>query len=92
MLFNLSCKRNFPDQKKDFARKHNQAGTTFIYGDWELEANNEPFNGEGNFTSYAKREGYNIPLNETRLNMLTNKKDGKFTISELEVWELTNTE
>ena len=53
MLFNLSCKRNFPDQKKDFYRIENLDGTTFIYGDWELEADDEPFNGEGNFASCA---------------------------------------
>jgi len=49
-------------------------------------------NGEGNFLSYSERAGYKIPLDENGLNMLTNKKDGKFTITEMEMWEVTNTE
>ena len=33
--------------------------------------------------------GYAIPVDGAGTNMLTNKKDGAFTISELEVWQVT---
>jgi hypothetical protein len=57
------------------------------FGDYELCAYQEPFNGEGKCASKVKNSGYNIPF-EDRKNMLTNTVDGKITISELEVWEL----
>ena len=40
----------------------------------------------------CKGKGYNIPLDKNGLNTLTNKKDGSFTITEMEVWEVINTE
>jgi hypothetical protein len=46
------------------------------------------FDGYGNCSSYAKEPGYRIPVDEGGINMLTNKKDGEFTISELEVWQV----
>ncbi len=49
---------------------------------------NEPFNGYGNCSSHANKPGYFIPLDGAGKNMLTNKLDGSFTISELEVWEV----
>ncbi len=35
----------------------------------------------------ANSSGYKIPLKDGK-NMLTNKEDGDFTITELEVWEV----
>jgi hypothetical protein len=48
---------------------------------------NEPFNGNGKCGSYANLSGYKIFI-EGGKNMLTNKEDERFTISELEVWEV----
>ncbi len=49
------------------------------------------FNGDNSCYSYANESGYCIGL-EGRKNMLTNNKDGLFTISEIEVWEIINVE
>ena len=38
------------------------------------------------YTSYAEKMTYKIPLGEGKINMLTNKLDGAFKITELEVW------
>jgi hypothetical protein len=54
--------------------------------DYPLRAN-EPFNGDGKCLSLAEFSIFNI-FKEGGLNMLTNNKDGAFTISELEVWEV----
>ena len=51
----------------------------------------EPFNGDGKCWSSTNRPGYKIVI-EGGKNMLTNKEDGKFTISEIEVWEVVNVE
>jgi hypothetical protein len=51
----------------------------------------EPFNGDGKCYSGANKPGYKIVI-EGGKNMLTNKEDGYFTISELEVWEAVNVE
>lgn len=91
ILFNLSSLRKFHEKDSEFIRKRDPNSTMFVGGLSELESCKEPFNGEGNFISYSNKYGYEIPLNKACLNMLTNKKDGNFTISELEVWEVTNT-
>jgi hypothetical protein len=53
----------------------------------DLSACNEPFNGNSNCVSRANEPGYGIP-EEGGKNMLTNKEGIKFTITELEVWEV----
>jgi hypothetical protein len=58
-------------------------------GSGELSALAEPFNGENRCHSYAKQPGYAIPVDGAGTNMLTNKKGDSFTITELEVWEVT---
>ena len=58
------------------------------FGINELSAFNEPFNGVGKCYSMANKACYGIPL-EGGKNMLTNQKDGSFTISVMEVWEIT---
>jgi hypothetical protein len=84
MLFNLSRCRHFPSRqtwKEVWCR--DLIGPSFGYG--ELSANDEPFNGEMNCASYANNHAYGISV-EGGKNMLTNKRNGKFTITELEVW------
>ena len=39
--------------------------------------------------SFTNKPGYGIPLDASGINMLTNRKNGKFEIEEIEVWELT---
>jgi hypothetical protein len=49
----------------------------------------EPFNGENKCRSWANRSGYEIGMETDGVtNKLTRKKDGSFTITELEVWSL----
>ena len=55
----------------------------------DLCAMYEPFNGDNNCVSRAEKAGYAIPVDGAGVNMLTNKKDGLFTIVELEVWQVT---
>jgi hypothetical protein len=58
-------------------------------GAWELAAYDAPFNGENNCYSWANRKGYKIGMETDGVtNKLTRKKDGRFTITELEVWSL----
>jgi len=89
MLFNLSCSRQFPSKRsaKDIWYR-NEIGPCFSGDSYsDLSASCEPFNGDEKCCSYANCAGYGIP-DEGGVNMLTNKKDGGFTISELEVWEV----
>ncbi len=55
----------------------------------ELSASFEPFNGDRSCWSYANEPGYRIPVDGAGTNMLTNNKDYRFTITELEVWQVT---
>ncbi len=65
-------------------------GPCFHGGDVsELSALDEPFNGDRNCYSSANSPGYRIPVDGAGTNMLTNNKDNWFTISELEVWQIT---
>ena len=86
-LFNLTRSRHFPSKatKQDIICWSNW-GPCFCGGNGgELVASLEPFNGKENCTSWANRSAFNIPLVDGK-NQLTNQEDGKFTISELEVW------
>jgi hypothetical protein len=49
----------------------------------------EPFNGDRKCKSKANLPGYRIPVDDGGINMLTNKKNGEFTITEIEVWQVT---
>jgi hypothetical protein len=91
MLFNISCCRHFPSKLtgKDIYCYENYGPGFSGNGGSELDAITEPFNGEGNCRSSTNEPGYDIPLDAAGLNMLTNKEDKCFTISELEVWEVT---
>ena len=88
MLFNLSRERCYNSKEKYAILYASNLGPCFTgNGATELIAF-EPFNGENRCRSFANNPGYNIPL-EGGKNMLTNEKDGDFTISELEVWGVT---
>jgi hypothetical protein len=87
MLFNLSCERHFQNKgtgNEIFCTSNHGP----FFGDYrDLTAFNEPFNGDRNCESNTNNSSYGIPK-EGDKNMLTNKKDGEFTITELEVWEV----
>ena len=73
MLFNLSCCRHFPNKQTG---KEIYCGSAEgpDYGYAELHAYSEPFNGDGNCTSYAN--GYYGITIENGKNTLTNKEGG----------------
>ena len=48
-------------------------------------------NGNNNCGSWAKKTGYSIGEEDGK-NILTNKKDGLFTIKQIEVWQIMNVE
>ena len=91
MLFNLSCCQHFPSKltSTDIYCSKNYGPCFSGNGSSDLTASDEPLNGDGNCYSSTNSPGYDIPLDAAGLNMLTNKEDGRFTISELEVWEVT---
>jgi hypothetical protein len=88
-LFNLSSSRQFTNTGKGGIDCYSDCGPAFgndsnyceLYA-WE------PFNGDGKCVSLANRDGYKIVI-EGGKKMLTNKEDGRFTITELEVWQVT---
>jgi hypothetical protein len=91
-LFNLSSSRQFTNKGKGGICSHSGCGPKFgANNSEELSAIYEPYNGDGKCRSWANRDGYKIVI-EGGKNMLTNKEDGWFTISELEVWEVVNVE
>ena len=56
---------------------------------WELAAWDAPFNGKNSCCSWANKSGYKIGKEADGVtNKLMRKKDGAFTITELEVWSL----
>jgi hypothetical protein len=88
-LFNLSSSRQFTNTGKGGIYCYSKSGPNFGNEETggELGAG-QPFNGDGKCGSYANKPGYKIVL-EGGKNMLTNKEDGRFTITELEVWQVT---
>ena len=85
MLFNLSQQRQFTSTGNG-KEIYCNSGRGPHYGYNELRAW-ETFNGDGNCASYANKDIYKIN-EEGGKNMLTNEEDGKFTITELEVWSI----
>ena len=94
MLFNLSSCRHYPSRNESGAIFcGTKLGPCFDGGsDSELSADEDPFNMVGNCSSNGNKPGYEIPVDGAGINMLTNYKDGNFTISDLEVWEVKNLE
>jgi hypothetical protein len=87
-LFNLSSSRQFTNTGKGGIYCCSGHGPDFRADGYnELNAYG-PFNGDGKCGSYANLDGYKIVI-EGGKNMLTNKENGDFTITELEVWEVT---
>jgi hypothetical protein len=88
-LFNLSSSRQFTNTGKGGIHCYSGYGPRFGRDGYvELDAW-EPFNGYGKCVSWANGSGYKIVI-EGGKNILTNNKDGDFfTITELEVWEVT---
>jgi hypothetical protein len=86
-LFNLSRSRQFLGNGGIYC--NSGYGPVFIEeaGSADLGAF-QPFNGDNKCLSFANRPGYRIGVVDG-VNMLTNQKDGAFTISELEVWQVT---
>ena len=91
MLFNLSKQSHFPNKRTDNEIWcASNIGPCFHGGNGsELSACNEPFNGDNKCLSNEKGPGYDIPVDGAGTNMLTNKIGGYFTITELEVWQVT---
>ena len=54
-----------------------------------LRAQGERYCEHGNGYSSAKCEEFDIGFDEEGMNRLTNKIDGYFTITEIEIWEIT---
>ena len=73
MLFNLSKCRHFPNKQTGKAILCDSSkGPCFSGGDFsDLSAVREPFNGNLNCFSLAKMPGFEIPLDESGRNMLT---------------------
>lgn len=91
MLFNLSSRNCFPSIKGNQIeiKCRSDHGPYFSSGSGgELTASDEPFNEYEKCCSLANKPGYHIPIDDLGNNMLTNKKNGYFTITELEVWEV----
>ena len=85
MLFNLSQQTQFKNHRTG-KEIYCSSGFGPFYGYYELAAY-QPFNGDEMCRSYANRDTYKIPLKDGK-NALTNKEDGDFTITELEIWEV----
>lgn len=90
-MFNLTQCRQFPSKQTGLdIYCSDEVGPCFTgYGDSDLCAEYEPFNEEKSCCSWGNSSGYGIPVNADGINMLTNEIDGEFTITELEVWEVT---
>ena len=93
MLFNLTTRKLFKCNKHEWAITCCKLYGP-VFGAGELAASNEPFNGNNNCRSNANCDVYKIEKDSKEIHMLTNLKcKGLFTsffsISELEVWEVT---
>jgi hypothetical protein len=91
-LFNLSSSRQFTNEGEGGISCWTHVGPAFSNEKAnELCAFYEPFNGDNKCASWVIKSGYCIGL-EGGKNMLTNKENGNFTITEIEVWEIKNVE
>jgi hypothetical protein len=88
-LFNLSSSRQFKGSHKAGIECWSDCGPVFCTSGnyWELGAS-EPFNGDDKCYSRVNEPGFGIGGDADGNNLLTNKKDGYFTITELEVWRV----
>jgi hypothetical protein len=101
VLFNVTTSTAFPIKKEEsgWAVYCNKLNGRPDYGISELDANNEPFNKERACRSWINKSGgstYSVKVDSNGKNLLTGQMsedygkyyDCKFTISELEVWEV----
>jgi hypothetical protein len=91
-LFNLTRSRHFPSKATGndiYCRSDIGPCFSGDSGASDLSASEQPFNGKNSCYSFANKFSYKIPLVDGK-NQLTNQADGKFTISELEVWLLVD--
>ena len=88
ILFNLSKCRYFVQQRiNSMSMMPSMSnGPCFGAGEGNELCAKSPFNAEGNCESFVNRQGFFIPILNSKLNMLTYRYDGNFTITELEVW------
>ncbi len=72
-LFNLTCYRHLPSLQGGIFSRTNYGPCFRGEGKYsELAVINQPFNGEGQCTSYTDYSGYGIAKDKNGLNMLTN--------------------
>ncbi len=90
MLFNLSCCRNFPSKKAGGEIVGSSVCGPY-FGDNELIVCNELFDAGEECCSRTNGKNFGIPEEDGK-NMLTNLKNSSFSITELEVWEVTEIE
>ena len=90
LIFNATSQKYFPciDNRFDISSAK-KSGPYFGGFECELGALYSPYNGDKCCRSWANCRGYKIPL-ENNLNSLTNMTEGRFTISEIEVWHAIN--
>ena len=86
-LFNLSSFREFPNEGKGGIGCYRFAGPCFSNMNTPELYANSPFNGDNKCCSCANESGYNIGI-EGDKTLLTNQKNGYFTITEIEVWQV----
>ena len=85
MLFNLTDERNFICGQPSAAIQCN-GGQGPCFGARDL-VTFAPFNVENKFASFTKNT-YNIGVDKEGRNMLTASKSERFTITEMEVWQI----
>ena len=92
VLFNLTTRTRFPVKNHSYAINCDKNYGP-VFGQAEL-GTKEPFNGTDKCYSLTNYPGYEIPVDSKGMNSLVNNKAGfaKFTISELEVWEIRFTQ
>jgi hypothetical protein len=87
MLFNLSLFRHFPSTQKGEEMKNHKNAWQICFSDGlKIDGN---LNDYGSCSSSGKCEEFEIGYDEDGMNRLTNKDDGNFTVTEVEVWEIT---
>jgi hypothetical protein len=86
MLFNLTLSRHFPSTQKgeDMTK---EKYPDFCFSNGLIPRDN--YTDHGRCSSSARCEEFDIGFDEDGLNRLTNRVDGSFTITEIEVWEIT---
>jgi hypothetical protein len=89
-LFNLSSSRQFKGSHKAGIYCWSYHGPIFTAdGNYTELGAGEPFNGDNRCCSYANHPGFGIGVDADGNNLLTKRKGEYFTITEIEVWEVT---